>query len=83
MAFHFVTILALLAIHGASALQQNDDARQNNTNVSRRGLVNDITSGVTKYLGQGTYFYPGLGACGTHAGNSDAIVALNVVQYGE
>ena len=53
------------------------------TNVSERGIVNDITSGVTKYLGRGTYFYPGLGACGTHAGNGDAIVALNVVQYGE
>jgi len=31
--------------------------------------------------GQGTYFYPGLGACGWHNGNNDMIVAISQVIY--
>ncbi|KIO16884.1 hypothetical protein M407DRAFT_85509 [Tulasnella calospora MUT 4182] len=42
-----------------------------------------LRPGAQTYNGRGTFFAPGLGACGTHAGKSDAIVALNSGQYGD
>lgn len=42
-----------------------------------------LRPGAQTYNGRGTFFAPGLGACGTHAGRGDSIVALNSEQYGE
>lgn len=57
----------------------------------KRGISGDLSDGVKiqlrpgaqAYNGRGTFFAPGLGACGTHAGKGDSIVALNSAQYGE
>jgi expansin (peptidoglycan-binding protein) len=37
---------------------------------------------VTAFSGQMTYFYPGLGACGIAHGDSDAVVALSALDFG-
>ena len=39
------------------------------------------TSAVA-FSGDLTYYSPGLGACGTTAGEGDAVVALSAVEYG-
>ncbi|KAG8987092.1 hypothetical protein FRB90_003600, partial [Tulasnella sp. 427] len=42
-----------------------------------------LRPGAQTYNGRGTFFAPGLGACGSKAGRGDAIVALNSGQYGD
>jgi len=54
------------------------DQPANHNAVSSRSASLD----VAVYQGQGTFFDPGQGACGSYAGRNDSIVALNKDQYG-
>jgi len=45
------------------------------------GIAQALDKRVTHY-GQGTWFYPGLGACGYTDGNDDPIVAISADIYG-
>ncbi|KAF8310642.1 hypothetical protein DL93DRAFT_2084203 [Clavulina sp. PMI_390] len=82
---HFRSVVfALLAISGASVFASPVppvvDAVP--ADDSLEGL-SELSSSSTAYRtgGQGTYFYPGLGACGWYNKNSDYIVALSTKTY--
>ena len=52
-------------------------------NVEIRNVGNE-THPLNKraFTGRGTYYYVGLGACGTYSSDNDYMVALNGAQYG-
>ncbi|KAG8935401.1 hypothetical protein FRC01_000007 [Tulasnella sp. 417] len=73
---------------GASAAATTSASHPTHVERGISGELSDrveiqLRPGAQTYNGRGTFFAPGLGACGTHAGRGDAIVALNSGQYGD
>lgn len=51
--------------------------------IEERSGGNDThTLAKRAFTGRGTYYYVGLGACGTYSNDNDYMVALNGAQYG-
>ena len=44
--------------------------------------VGFVATSAVAFTGDLTYYSPGLGACGTTAGESDPVVALSPAEYG-
>ncbi|PRP89268.1 hypothetical protein PROFUN_02142 [Planoprotostelium fungivorum] len=65
-----------------SGCQQNCNGGNNGGDNSNNGGNNGGNDGGNGGNGDGTYFDPGLGACGTYASGSDYIAALNAPQWG-